>query len=79
VSAPFFEQRHYTVQELASHWASSDDTIRRLFADEPDVILIGTPSRRLARKLKRHYYTMKIPQSVAERVYLRLRNKRRRP
>jgi hypothetical protein len=46
-----------------------------MFQNEPGVVLIGEPSRRLGRKLKRSYHTMRIPESVAVRVYERLRKK----
>ena len=39
---------------------------------EPVVLLIGEPSGRVGKKLKRSYFTMRIPQSVAERVHARL-------
>jgi hypothetical protein len=47
-------------------------TIRELFIDEPGVIMIGQPSRREGRTLKRSYYTLRIPESVAVRVHARL-------
>ena len=66
-------EKHFTVKELAEAWGLSDNTVRRLFNNEPGVILLGKPSRRLGRKLKRSYYTMVIPESVALRVYGRMR------
>jgi hypothetical protein len=53
----------YTVKELAEKWGVSPDTIRRRFSDEPDVIVISTPSPG-----KRPYRTMRIPPGVADRV-----------
>jgi hypothetical protein len=50
--------------------------VRRMFRDEPGVVLDGEPSRRLGKKLKRAYYTMSIPESVALRVYERMVQKR---
>jgi hypothetical protein len=44
-----------------------------MFQDEPGVLKIGEPSRRLGRKLKRRYYTLRVPQSVEERVMRRCR------
>jgi hypothetical protein len=46
-----------------------------LFRDEPGVVLIGSPSRRLGKKLKRGYYTMRVPEHVALRVYERMKRK----
>jgi hypothetical protein len=60
-------ERHYSVQELAASWNVSPCTIRRLFVSEPGVLNLGRPSRR-----KRIYRPLRIPQSVAERVYRRL-------
>ena len=59
-------ERHYTVPELAKLWHVSDDTIRRMFKGEPGVIEI-----RLQRPGKRRYVVLRIPESVALRVYRR--------
>jgi hypothetical protein len=63
---PRFVERHFTPQELAELWRLDETTIRRIFQDEPGVLRIG--------KLKRHdgkrdYVTLRIPESVANRVY----------
>lgn len=68
-------EKHFNAKELGEAWGISDTKVRRLFKDEPGVLLIGEPSRRLGRKLKRSYYTMRIPESVAVRVHERLRRK----
>jgi len=65
-----FQERHYTVAEIAEAWSLSTDTVRKLFEREPDVFVFGND----APKGKRHYRTLRIPQSVVERVYRRLRN-----
>lgn len=62
---------HYTPEALAERWSLSTTKIRRMFAAEPGVFLIGQPSRRVGRILKRGYYTLRIPHSVAERVHQR--------
>jgi hypothetical protein len=61
-------ERHYTVTELATAWKWSTDTVRRLFQKEPGVITI-TKKRRGTRI----YRTLRIPESVAQRVYRRLK------
>ncbi len=62
------QEKHYFVGELAALWNLSKQTIRRLFQDEPGVVRIGeTRARR-----KRGYITLRIPESVAHRVHLRL-------
>ncbi len=65
-------ERHFTVKELAEWWRLSDTKVRLLLQDEPGVMKIGEPSRRLGRKLRRRYYTLRVPESVARRVHERL-------
>ena len=60
-------EKLFTVQELAKTWRVSDDTVRRLVRDEPDILDFGKQSRR-----KRRYRPIRIPQHVAARVYERL-------
>ena len=67
-----FAEQHYAPAEVAKQWGLSDTKVRRIFENEPDVLRIGEPSRRLGRKLKRRYYTLRIPESVVERVYKRM-------
>lgn len=57
---------HFTPAELAQAWKLDEDTIRRLFIDEPGVLKLG---RTQARAGKRSYTTLRIPADVAERVY----------
>lgn len=66
---PAFE-RHYTPQELAELWNLSDDTIRALFAKEPGVLVVGSSDAKRSRR----YRTLRIPESVALRVYARTVN-----
>jgi hypothetical protein len=61
-------ERHYSVHEIASMWGLSENTIRRMFCEEPGVIEWGREEKRF----KRAYRTMRIPQSVVERVHRRL-------
>ena len=68
-------ERHFSPKKLGEAWGISDTKVRRMFAHEPGVLLIGEPSRRLGKKLKRGYFTMQIPESVAARVYEKLRRK----
>jgi hypothetical protein len=62
-------EKHYSVQHLAEVWAVSTDSIRRLVRKEPGVIIIS--HRRRGTRL---YETLRIPHSVAERIYRRLQN-----
>jgi len=62
-------EKHYSVQELAEIWNLSEDTIRRLFREEPGVMKINaTQGRR-----KRRYVVLRLPESVVMRVHERLR------
>jgi hypothetical protein len=58
-------KRYYTIQEIATMWRLSPDTIRRLFRDEPGVLIL--PSR--TRGGKRRHTTLRIPQSGLEKVH----------
>jgi hypothetical protein len=64
-----FLERHFTVAEISSAWNLSEDTIRSLFLPEPGVLIIQHPRRRT-----RIHRTLRIPESVAARVYKRLAN-----
>jgi hypothetical protein len=59
-------EQHFTPAELAEIWKIHPSTVIRLFQDEPGVFKIGTPNRRDG---KRDKITLRIPASVAERVY----------
>ena len=61
-------ERHFTVSELSKRWFFSENTIRRLFRQEPGVVRIARPQTRS----KRGYTSMRIPERIAERVHRRL-------
>jgi hypothetical protein len=61
------EEHIFTVGEIAEKLQVKGDTIRRLFLNEPGVIVICFP-----RKGKRVYRTVRIPDSVLNRVLARL-------
>ncbi|MBI3695336.1 MAG: hypothetical protein HY238_10940 [Acidobacteria bacterium] len=61
-------ERHYTVAEIASMWNLAPDTVRRIFEREPGVLMLGETN---GGKGKRRYTTIRIPESVAQRVYRR--------
>jgi AraC-like DNA-binding protein len=62
-------EQHYTPQQLAEVYGLSDTMVRRMFAEEGGVLRVGEPSRRVGRKLTRRMYAMRIPETVAQRVY----------
>ena len=61
-------ERHYSVAEIAEMWSLSPDKVRELFESEPGVLVIGERSPRH----KRRYVTLRVPQTVLERVHSRL-------
>jgi hypothetical protein len=72
-------ERHFTVLELAEVWNVAPATIRRLFTEEPGVIKINRrtsrhdrPGRGNGRGRPRDWNMLRIPESVAANVYLRL-------
>jgi len=62
-------ERHYSPAEIGEIWNLSADCVRKIFEKEPGVLVIGNaiPSR-----AKRSYTTLRIPQSVLERVHRRM-------
>jgi hypothetical protein len=60
-------ERHMTINELAKLWCVSVRTLRRWFRDEPGVLKWGKETTR--RGAKRNYVSLRIPESVARRVY----------
>ena len=65
-------ERHFTVKDIAGVWNLSPVAVRRLFLNEPGVLVIG---RREANRRKRVYRTLRIPESVVSRVMDRLSNR----
>jgi hypothetical protein len=65
---PAFSERHYTVDEVAELWSLSRDSVRRIFLSEAGVFKISRPGNRY----KRSCVTMRIPESVLNRVYRRM-------
>jgi hypothetical protein len=61
-------ERHFTPKQLADLWLLHESTVRRMFVDEPGVLKYGKAARRDG---KRDYLTLRIPESVARRVYER--------
>jgi hypothetical protein len=55
----------FTPAELAKIWNLSENSIRRLFQDQPGVFKMGESNPRG----KRGYQTLRIPEAVAVRVF----------
>jgi hypothetical protein len=62
-------EQYFTVRQIAKNRNLSADTIRRLFIDEPGVIVITKPKHR-----RRTYRVLRVPESVERRVFERLTN-----
>lgn len=63
-------ERHFTAKEVAEAWNLSQDTIYRLFVNEPGVLLLVSEKK----KYRRTRRTLRIPESIKNRVYGRLQN-----
>lgn len=63
-------ERHYSVAEVAELWKLSKSKARKLFQNEPGVLALGEPRPKFGRR--RGYVTLRIPQSVLDRVHRRL-------
>jgi len=57
-------EHHFTVAELSEQWNLSREAIRKMFQTEPGVVVFHYP-----KPNKRKYRTLRIPESVAKRVY----------
>jgi len=64
-------ERHYTIPEIAKLWHLSDDKVRLIFQNHPGVVRIGSPER----LHKRGYITLRIPESIVQKVHAELRGK----
>lgn len=62
-------EKHFSIKELATLWGLSQGCIRTLFRDRSDVLRLSRPEKRFKRK----YETLRIPESVAARVYEQLK------
>jgi hypothetical protein len=60
-------ERHFTIGELTALWGYGRTTIRRWFENEPGVLKQG--ESRLRRGRKRPYVSLRVPESIARRVY----------
>lgn len=63
-------ERHFTVKELSKEWHLSFTTVTGLFMYEEGVVRLC--SNEGTARQKRAKVSLRIPQSVAERVYRRL-------
>lgn len=60
------EERHYTIAELATMWNFSPEFVRQMVRGEP-----GVTEWVRQRPGRRRYRVIRVPHSVAERLYRR--------
>ena len=66
-------EKHFSPNEIAAKLILSSRTVRRMFQDEPGVLRLGESFR----AKKRGYVTLRIPESVLQRVFDSMRARRR--
>ena len=66
-SQAFVSDEYLTIAEVAERLKLNHETARRLFMNEPGVVVICSP-----KKGKRVYRTLRIPVAVYDRVVTRL-------
>jgi hypothetical protein len=64
-------ERHYTAAEVSALWQVSQDTVRNLFRNTTGVLKISQP----ARRGKRGYVSIRIPESVLLKRHVELHGK----
>jgi len=64
-----FAVKHYTVKEIAELWQFSEDAVREIFEKEAGVLVLTNET---GKYRKRRYTTLRIPESVVERVHRRM-------
>jgi hypothetical protein len=57
---------HYSLKQIAEKWECDEETVRQTFMDEDGVLILGKLTRNDG---KRQYVTMRVPESVLNRVY----------
>ena len=62
-------ERHYSAEEIGRLWGLSPRTVRRMFENEPGILVFGNTGS----MKKRRYLTLRVPESVLVRVHRRLR------
>ena len=66
-----FAEHHYSVADIAALWNLSPDAVRSVFEKEPGVMVLGGDA---STRKKRRYRTLRVPESVVQRVHRRLTN-----
>jgi hypothetical protein len=72
-----FLERHYTIAELAKAWKMGYNTLKPWFMEEPGVIKYG--AAKLKKGRRRTHVSLRVPESVARRVYRKITGKEVQP
>jgi hypothetical protein len=62
-----FQERHYSASKVGEMWNLSADFVQKMFEHEPGVLVLGDQQ---GPRNKRRYTTIRIPESVLQRVHL---------
>jgi hypothetical protein len=65
-------EKHYTCKEISQLWGFSVGVVRSIFKDRADVLRVGHGEGRYARA----YVSLRIPESVIQKVHAELRAKK---
>lgn len=63
------QEPHFTPEQVAEFWSLDANSVRRIFREEPGVLKFGNAK---STYKKRAYTTIRIPQSVLDRVHKRM-------
>jgi len=69
-TADLANEKHYSIIEISKLWSLSQKTVRKMFENEPGVLEWGT----LETMRKRGYRTLRVPETVLQRVHRKLRH-----
>jgi hypothetical protein len=67
-------EKHFSIKEIAALWGFSPGRVRSIFRDRSDVLRLGH-----AETLHKNcYVSIRVPESVVNRVYAELQKRRDR-
>jgi hypothetical protein len=66
------DEKHFSPNQIAEAWGFDAKVIRNLFRNEPGVLKLGNDK---STYRKRAHTTLRIPESVANRVHRRMQVK----
>jgi hypothetical protein len=63
-------EKHYSIAEVAELWGLSWTTVKRMIEGEHGILTFGNPGS----AKRKPYQTIRIPESVLQRLHTRLRS-----